>query len=463
MTARRITFGCKTTAAWPARGTDVAIVDKTAAGPTDAGGRLLTDAAVALSTDDADTVANEAATMLVIAGEEYPVSTLLGGGSASKTGATFVEEARAEVDKLAGQVKALADLNASLDREDRSNYSTVITLKWGDAQKAVDSIFGKGKITLPTLSQRGGVVDEARAVEDFEDLLDALASADMFEAALDDGILDDGAKAALGNKTAAAVFGAVKSESAALLGMTETTRYGVFASQGRNAATDDLKFTVAGADTDDHQGAIGAFAYGLVDDTIRTSHLPSSGTASYEGGTTAVSGGRNPELYTGMFSMEVNFPTKRVTALITNLQDQQGDAWQYQLARRGEHLLPGSEPRRSSALQGWLELPGQGDPFRVRRAAGVGGQYAIRGLAAGRGPRRGSRDGCLRHLVAGQPGERRGVVPGGLFRGRADGPWDNRQAVRRDGGRIGVVDHCWHYERRRLLQTGRHGIPAASR
>ena len=324
---------------------DVAIVDKTDAGPTDAGGRILTPAAVALSTDDSDTVANEAATMLVVAGEEYPVGTLLEGGSVSKTGATFVEKARAEVEKLAGQVKALVDLNASLDRDDRSNFSTTITAKWKGAQNAVDSIFGKNgttsKITLPTLSQRGGVVDESRALEDFEELLDALASADMFEAALDDGILEDGAKSALNNKTAAAVFGAVKSESAALLGATETTRYGVFASKGRNAATDDLKFTVAGADTDDHQGAIGAFAYGLVDDTVRTSHLPSSGTASYEGGTKAVSGGRNPELYSGMFSMEVNFPTKRVTALITNLQDEQGNAWQYQLRDAESIYFPG--------------------------------------------------------------------------------------------------------------------------
>ena len=320
---------------------DVALKDKTAAGPTDAGSRILTPADVALSTDDPDTAANEAATMLVIAGEEYPVGTLLGGGSASKTGATFVEKARAEVEKLAGQVKALADLNASLDRDDRSDFSTTIEAKWTLAQKAVDSIFGRDKITLPTLSRRGGIVDESRAVDDFEELQDALGSADMFEAALDDGILEDGGKDALDNKAAAAVFGAVKSESAALLGTTETTRYGVFASQGRKTATDDLKFTVAGADTDQHQGAIGAFAYGLVDDTVRTSHLPSSGTASYEGGTTAVSGGRDPELYSGLFSMEVNFPTKRVTALITNLQDEQGNAWQYQLRDAKSIYFPG--------------------------------------------------------------------------------------------------------------------------
>ena len=179
---------------------DAAIKDKAQAGPTDAGGRLLTPADVALSKDDPDTVANENATMLVIAGQEFPVGALLGGGSVSKTGASFVDGARAEVEKLAGQVTALANLNASLDREDRTDYSTIIKLRWVDAQKAVNSIFGSGGVTLPSLSERAGRVDEARAVEDFEALMDALSSASMFEAALDDGILSDGRQGGAGQQ-----------------------------------------------------------------------------------------------------------------------------------------------------------------------------------------------------------------------------------------------------------------------
>jgi hypothetical protein len=315
---------------------DMAIKDKLQAGPEDAGGRLLTPADVSLSTDDSDTMANEASTHLVVAGDMYPVGDLLGGGTASLTGKTFVEKARDDVATLLTQVQTLADLNASLDRDDRQDYTTIFNLRWADAQKAVNSIFGKKPsgdpvIELPELPTRGGEVDEEDAVADFEELVDALAALEFFEEALDDGILEDGAAAVLKDKDADEVFGAVVSESRLMLRTTATTRYGVFAKQGRNVADDDLEFTVAGSDTDDHQGAIGAFAYGLVDDTVRTSHLPSSGTASFMGGTVAVSGQKDPQLYSGTFSMEVNFPTSRVTAQITELEDEEGDAWQYQL------------------------------------------------------------------------------------------------------------------------------------
>ena len=60
------------------------------------------------------------------------------------------------------------------------------------------------------------------------------------------------------------------------------------------------------------KGAIGAFSYGLVADTA--AHVAPSGAAARrpsQGGTTAVTGHKEPRLYEGRFDMEVSFPTSR--------------------------------------------------------------------------------------------------------------------------------------------------------
>ena len=327
----------------------MAIVDSTAIGPEEADGDILNPLGLALSADDEDTAANEAMTHLVLDELHFSIGDLLESGSLSKTGKTFVEEAREEVAKLLDQVEKLVAINAALDRDDRTDFTTTYDRLWHtNAQKAIAELFGKGVITLDPLQKRAGKAVEDNVVEDFTALLDALLTASAFEDALDDdGIFED-AQEDLDRegKDAMEVFEAATSESTVILGYTETTRYGVFAKQSRETAVDDLEYVHA-----EEQGAIGAFAYGTVADTARTSHLPDSGTASFTGGTTAVTGHKEPRLYEGRFDMEVSFPTSRVTAQVSELEDAEGEPWQHQLRDVATIYLPNASLDRNAHFE----------------------------------------------------------------------------------------------------------------
>ncbi len=281
---------------------DSAIDTKREVGPRDrdvAGSPLRTPADVALSADDGETVANETRTHVLIDGNAYSLATLLGGGTAAHQEQTYIDEVRGEVDDLYQQVKTLADINASLDKADRSDFSVTYDRKWGkDAQKAVDKIFGPAVVDLGDLVRRAGKVDEETMLEDFEELLDAMSSLEAFSAALEqDGLFEDGENALLANdRTAAQVFDAREAETQVILEAEGATRFGVFAQSGRNIALDKLEFKMDAIDPDKDQGGIGAFAYSTAALVTRSSFLPSAGVARYTGGTTAVNAAKEPTL-----------------------------------------------------------------------------------------------------------------------------------------------------------------------
>ena len=336
---------------------DMPIAEALEEGPRDrdvAGAPLRTPADLSLSDDDSDTVANEAATHLSVDGDLYSLDALFGGGRADRTGMTFVEEAREEVQKLYDQVKALVDINAALDREDRNDFSATYNNKWDrDAQKALDNIFGKGNVNLPDLNTRAGKVDEKEMLADFERLIDALMTADAFDDMLEleaDGLFDGGSDALSDTNTdAAEVFGAITSESRVLLGHMGTMRYGVFAKKTREIGTDDLVFTMA-ADPEDDQGGIGAFAWSTSEITGLTRDLEIQGLAIYEGGTTAVTAAKDPKFYSGDIRLELSLATKRFTTLVSNLTDADGDPWQHLLRDVESITLPRAQLGRSTSF-----------------------------------------------------------------------------------------------------------------
>ena len=313
---------------------DVKMEAKMEIGPTESNGDSLTAASPKLSGDG---------TTLTIAGDDYSIGDLLGDGMASREGATFIDAAHADVTTVLRQVEALAAINAGLDRDDRTDFSNNYRALWESAGKAVGKVFG-GEMTLDPLPTRGNTVDEGRVVEEFQALLTALSSAADFEEALDDdGILQayqDEVEDNDAGKDAADVFNAITDDSLALLGATETTRFGVFAKRTSASALDDLEFKVDLAKADDTLGGIGAFAYATIKNTSRTRNMPDRGTATFTGGTTAVSGHTDPKLYRGLFDMELSFATSRVTAQVSELEDLDGNPWQYQLRDVATILLP---------------------------------------------------------------------------------------------------------------------------
>ena len=69
------------------------------------------------------------------------------------------------------------------------------------------------------------------------------------------------------------------------------------------------------------------FAWATINDTVRSRHIQTSGSAYYEGETIAASG--DGTLYTGDIAIEVRFRTEKVSGLVTNLASEDGEPWTY--------------------------------------------------------------------------------------------------------------------------------------
>ena len=304
------------------------------AGPLEDTGSPRDSLSVTFSADDPDTEANEAQTMLMIDEQEFSLGTLLGSGASDNVqGKTFVEEAREDVERLQTLVSGLVAANEGLSNADRNDFRSTYQRRWGDAQKIVEKIFGRSSVTLETITQTSKKRADEDVIEKFELLSDALASLDGFREAIeeDDGIFAD-ADSLLKQegKDVGEVYDAISFDARTILGATQMTRFGAYAKSERGTAVMDSEYRDSETDSED-SGAIGAFAYAVGPATTRTSHLPRFGTATYTGSTTAVSGHKEPRLYTGLFNMEVSLPTSRVTAQVSALSDEEGQPWQHQL------------------------------------------------------------------------------------------------------------------------------------
>jgi hypothetical protein len=279
------------------------------------------DAAVSLSEDDEDTVANEMQTMLKVAGDNYSLGDLFGDGGAAKSGDNIVSKAMGEVQKLRDRAAALIDLE--LENEIGTSF-------WTKVQTEVNKVFGD-KVDLGTIDS-----DADKVIDELDAILLALSEESAFMAATEDG--GDGvfASAALSADDAAEAFAANTTEAEASFDSLGATRFGAASKMMRADAISDLAYMYddreeTADERSDGAGERGAFAYSTMQATLRTRHIwQGTGNAYYSGDTRAVSDAGN--LYTGDISLHVRFAAEMVSGEITNLVDDEGASWEYLFA-----------------------------------------------------------------------------------------------------------------------------------
>ena len=297
-----------------------------------------------LAEDDEDTVANELRTTLSIGGATFSVADLLGAGSASASGDSFVAAAVGEIEKARADVAALLGLSEAPDNLATAAPSTgpdtsLLGTNWAKVQTELDKLFGAGEVDLGNKPHQDDILGE------IDDILEALSSGTSLAAASAEdggGVFES---LALSEADALAAFDAAASESGIVFGSTGPTRYGAVSVTERENAVSDLDYhwgTMLGTETnDDEKGAVGAFSYSTIDDVQRVWDIIHTGSAYYEGGTTAVSG--TGVLYTGDIAVQVRFSSERVSGLVTNLRSAEGDAWTYQYGEVESIVLPTAE------------------------------------------------------------------------------------------------------------------------
>ncbi len=331
-------------------------------------GDLTQDNRMMLSDDNEDTVANELRTSLTVGGNTFTMADLLGAGSASASGDNFVVSARAEIEKIRGDVAALLGLDTA-----PPGLTGILTSRWGAVQTEVNKLFGAGKVNLGTTAPGNDDI-----LGEIDDILAALSSGTQFAAATDGDGSGVFKGAALSESAALEAFDANESESRIVFGSTGETRYGAISQKEREYATSDL--TYKDADDATAAGLVGAFSYATTNDVVRVWHIQTSGNAYYEGGTTAVSG--DGTLYSGDIELEVKFSSKRVSGLVTGLQTAEGDPWQYQFGDVEAIILPTATDLDNSA-----HWDASGDAARAQvtfeRRAGSPGPQTAAGTFAG--------------------------------------------------------------------------------
>ena len=179
-------------------------------------GDLTQDNRMMLSDDNEDTVANELRTSLTVGGNTFTMADLLGAGSASASGDNFVVSARAEIEKIRGDVAALLGLDTA-----PPGLTGILTSRWGAVQTEVNKLFGAGKVNLGTTAPGNDDI-----LGEIDDILAALSSGTQFAAATDGDGSGVFKGAALSESAALEAFDANESESRIVFGSTGETRYG---------------------------------------------------------------------------------------------------------------------------------------------------------------------------------------------------------------------------------------------
>lgn len=274
--------------------------------------------------------------ILELNGLEYSVGALFTHGRDHRE-ITFAEEAHSliteeleDIEVLIGLIDSNASLSANLEE------------LWDRIAGHLDSLFpGEGSALLgyDPPKERDGTIDSEEVVEDIEDVLAALSTSSAFETALDDGIFSHSRQVDADDSDD--TFYALRSATRLGFGWTTTTRYGAFSKQERSAISKTLDFA-SGSE------GIGAFAYSPLEAT-RTHELPASGEAYYFGQTVAASRQSNQAIYSGDIELLVRFASRQVTALVTDLQDDQGSLWRYSLQEVDSIRLPAARLSASDA------------------------------------------------------------------------------------------------------------------
>ena len=265
--------------------------------------------------------------MLRVGDSEFPVSELFSRGAVTQS-ETFRDTVRRGISRLLTQMKLLIRIAEAGD----DDLESAIEDKWDRSAQALEALFGREAATvLGRFPQEDGEMDNAGAVIVLEDVIAALSSLSAFRSAVDDGVFRNSTR--VGRNNADEVYRALSSLTRVRFGWTANTRFGTYLKHERDEDVFDGLNLLAGED------GLGVFAYSPLE-TARTANLPRGGEASYVGTTLAVSGGDNPEFYSGRIEMLARFTTRRVSALIKDLERDDGTGWKYLLTEVESISLP---------------------------------------------------------------------------------------------------------------------------
>ena len=353
-----------------------------------------------LADEDNTEDVNEGMTALKIADENHPFSALLGSGMSETQGSNFVSKARDELIEIRAKLAAVLDVfetDNDRDKQVRLLWGTNIDTAAGEdrnqtVKKTLQAAFGNISGLADTTADTRVAPDDDDALSEIDDLIMALSSVDSLAAAL----ADEGALKELGVEdndiTATAIFDATKSETSVSYGVLGGTRYGAISKKDRADAVSKATYRHAGDDTNTDaveraSGKLGAFAFGVIEETVRTRHVASSGNAYYEGGTLAVDEGGTH--YAGDISVRVRFATDKVDGLITNLVSADGEPWVHVFDEVSSIVLPQRDLRSNATWVGG----GSATISYALRAGSAGSQMlpsTFQGRLLGRGSDAGS-------------------------------------------------------------------------
>ena len=301
--------------------------------------------AVAVVADNAKTTPNEAGTMIKIDGIDHKVGDLFQDGSSMVEGDNLIAGVLKDVTAVVAQIKGLLAVNAQEADEvgdDQTNFGAQFRTKWHEIDRLLDKVFTTADRTdetdlneLAHLEALPGTVSgtatttgndarlSATAVTEMVETLDkivaALTNADDFATEAAAGGLfasEFTGNAAKRATDSAKVFNAVDSTATAYIAMTANTRFGISKKQTSDNAEDGLGSAM-----------ITAFAYSPMK-AAKFTDLPQAGAAEYNGRTMAISvDGKT--VYNGDISLQVRFRGKRVSGLVENLVDGDGNAFTY--------------------------------------------------------------------------------------------------------------------------------------
>ena len=246
-------------------------------------------------------------------GFEASVYDLLGRGLVSKN-RTYVERAREVIEEIVQKMTTylpLYELDAvNPDEHIRTGLPGEIAL-WTQAQNALKRVFGEDSTPLGFSPWRGTVgfseVDDV--IRELERVADALSSLSEFETEF---------SGLFGTNVAKDYFEAPLFRFK--FGSTSGTRFGIFASR-----KDALGGGALGSGWNS-----GAFAYSPLEQPA-ASALSTQGQATFRGDTVALepTETEEPKMYSGKIELTVTFSTDDVTAVVQDLDDDEGVAWTY--------------------------------------------------------------------------------------------------------------------------------------
>ena len=318
------------------------------------------------------------ATEFVTGSYEPQRADVLADGDWDDTKGNWVQSAREEITKRLSQLERIIDLDtADSSAADRAFSKEQRQRLFNEIQLELQKVLGDGGGTVYTgvLTQEpgadeamdypvntAGTPEDAGVLAEIEDVLEALADADAFAAAFDEGGVFAMTKANTmsqftdGYPTPSAMFNRARGKLTMSTDYTSFTRFGGWNHQvSANAARGLNIQTVTSTVRDDRGPEFGAFVYSPLEPTAAyasvSSRLYPAGattnvTATYAGRTVAAQGSLfyRGEVEATVFWNASDFAANRVRLTISNIvENESGDTLEFGYAGAGGPVLGTAE------------------------------------------------------------------------------------------------------------------------